>query len=805
MFRLKMLLCASSAFAAVATSALAQTTPTNAPGSAAQAPPAGSSGAAPSDQKSAALSEIVVTAQQRGENLQKAAVAVDVVQGADLVKAGVNGVDALDKLVPALVIENGAEGNLIFIRGVGNFTLQPASDPASAFNYDGVYVGRSISTDGSFFDLQRIEVLKGPQGTLYGRNATAGAINVLPVQPLLDSYSGYGTVSYGDYNAVTAEGAVNAPLGDKAALRISGGYVRHDGYQADGESSEDTGGVRIQLKAEPTTDLTIRGSFDYAHEGGTNLGGNYIGKFALNPATGQYVVTPSDIDPSQGVYTAASQAFRQTVAAGTSGRNLAPLTNFPFEDNDFYGAHVQIDWKSPIGTFTLLPAYRRTDKDNLVTSAGFIIGDSQPSEQYSVEARLVSNPGGPIDYIFGAYYFSERISDLQSASTQGAASFTNSDYQTHSPAGYGRLTWHVTDRLRLTGGVRYTSDDKTFSSSSVTLVHACLLPTGCPTSSILPYTQTLAQQPVVPPASGDLVLIGPGDVTARVDSASTGKLSESKPTWRAAVEYDLAQRSLLYASVETGYRSGGFNTAVGFNTFAPETITAYTIGSKNRFLDNRLQLNLEVFDWEYRNQQISLLGVDLTGRSTEITKNAGDASIRGAELEARALLTPQTTISADLQYLDGTYNSFKYQAAASAGMPFTGCATARDATNTALYDVDCSGKPVFNSPKWTLNAGIQHILPVNEFNIVLSANTQLRTSHYSAADYIPQELVGTTTNTDAQVALSPKVGPWTVAVFVRNIEGHRTLIYATPSVQANLLVGEYSPPRTYGVRVSTQF
>ena len=516
------------------------------------------------------------------------------------------------------------------------------------------------------------------------------------------------------------------------------------------------------------------------------------------------MVTPSNIDPSQGLYTAASQAFRQTVTAGSSGRKLAPLTDFPFEDNNFYGAHVQVDWKTPIGTLTFLPAYRRTEKNNLVTSAGFIIGDDQPSEQYSAEARLVSNPGGPIDYIVGAYYFSERIKDLQSASTQGAASFTNSAYQTHSPAAYGRLTWHVTDRLRLTGGIRYTSDDKDFSSSSVTIAYACLLATGCPTSPIAPYTQTLAQQPIVPATNGARVPIGVGDIAARVDSASTGKLSEDKTTYRGAIEYDLAERSLLYASVETGYRSGGFNTAVGFNTYLPETITAYTIGSKNRFLDNRLQLNLEVFDWEYRDQQVALFGVDQTGRSTLITKNVGDSSIRGAELEARALITPATTVTADLQYLDSTYNSFQYQTAASAGVPFTGCAVSKDA-NPTLYDVNCSGKPVFNSPKFTLNAGIQHIIPLHEFNLVLSADTQYRTSHYANADYIPQELVGSTTRTDLQASLSPKDGPWTVAVFIRNIEDHRTLIYSTPSVQSNLLLGEYSSPRTYGVRVSTHF
>ena len=157
----------------------------------------------------------------------------------------------------------------------------------------------------------------------------------------------------------------------------------------------------------------------------------------------------------------------------------------------------------------------------------------------------------------------------------------------------------------------------------------------------------------------------------------------------------------------------------------------------------------------------------------------GTPSIRGAEFEVRALLTPQTTFSADLQYLDGTYNSFKYQTAASAGLPFTGCAAAKDVTNATLYDINCSGKSVANSPKWTLNAGIQHIVPVDKFNVILSADTNFRSSHYSNVDYIPQELVGATTNTDLQAALSPKSGPWTVAVFLRNLEGHRTLIYAT--------------------------
>jgi iron complex outermembrane receptor protein len=129
------------------------------------------------------LEEVIVTAQRREESLQRAAIAVAVVQGSDLLAAGISGPGQLGRLVPAVTIEPASTGNIMFLRGVGNFTVVPTSDPAIAFNYDGVYVGRPTSTTGSFFDLQRIEVLKGPQGTLYGRNATGGALNVVPARP----------------------------------------------------------------------------------------------------------------------------------------------------------------------------------------------------------------------------------------------------------------------------------------------------------------------------------------------------------------------------------------------------------------------------------------------------------------------------------------------------------------------------------------------------------------------------------------------------------------------------------------------
>lgn len=794
-----------SVIAMAASGAAAQTAPSNAatqpqPGASADAAAPQSAPQTQPASAADALGEIIVTAQQRGENLQKAAVAVDVVKGSELIASGVTDLSTLSKLVPALTIQGTSNGNLIFIRGVGNFTFQPSSDPATAFNYDGVYIGRPTSNAGVFYDLQRIEVLKGPQGTLYGRNATAGAINVLPVQPQIGSLAGYGTVSYGNYNSVTAEGALNAPIGGSFAVRVSGSYDRHDPYLADRTSSDSSGGARVQLKGEITPDVTIRLSGDYAHQGGTGTGVNYIEKYALDPATQQYTFAPSNISPSQGVFTPDSQAFRQTVTAGTAGRKLGPLVNFPFEDNSFYGTHVQLDVKTSIGTFTVLPAYRHADKHNL-NAAGFIIADTQGSDQYSIEARLVSDPGKLIDYNFGVYYFAENVDDRQSATVQSLASFTNSRYQTRSPAVYGRLTLHATDRLRLTGGARYTADDKNFTSATQSVAVVCVSPTGCPNAPLLPYTTTFAQQPYIPAASGAVLPVGPGTLIVRSDTGAAAKLSSEKVTYRGAVEFDLAPRSLAYASVETGYRSGGFNTAAGFLTFAPETITAYSLGLKNRFFDNRLQLNVEAFDWQYRDQQLSTLGADANGRPAVITQNIGRSTIRGVEVQGELLLAPRTILSADVQYLDAHYKSYSYLSPASGGYPLTGCAVTRDPTRP-LYAVDCTGKELYNSPKWTINAGLQHTVELNAYDLTFSVNTQFKSPHYAAQEYLSAEHLGTTTVTDAQIALSPKSEHWSAALFVHNLENTRLLVYANPSIQSNLLVGALRPDRCFRKRAS---
>jgi len=757
------------------------------------------------------LEEVIVTAQRREENQQRAAVAISVVSGADLAAAGITQVDRLGERAPALTVEHTSTGNILFVRGVGNFTLTANSDPAIAFNYDGVYVARSTSTNGVFFDLERVEVLKGPQGTLYGRNATGGAINVIPTQPRLGEWSGFATASYGNYGAATVESAVNAPLGDKAALRISGSVSDHEGYLDDGSSDDKTRSARVQVKAALTPSLTVRLAGDYSHSGGIGSGVSYIGNYAFNPAAQAYSFIPSGLPISTGQYTADAQAYRQTVRGGTAGRPLDALTPSPFQDNKFYGVTGEVNWETEMGTLTVIPAWRDSNLDYLAVPA-FLYSNRENDKQFSLEARFQGKQIGVFDYTIGGYYFHETINLQTQLSLSSAAAFLDSDYKTKSFAPFLRLTAHLNDALRLVGGVRYTDDKKTFQGPTTSGAVVCLAP-ACPNAPLFPLVENPSQIPFAFPPPGVPVVpifvngAPTGAIAARTDRADNSELASADFTYRAAVEYDLAPESLLYASLETGYRSGGFSPAAGFETFQPEYITAYTLGTKNRFFDDRVQLNVEAFYWKYRDQQVNHVGLDLNGRTANFTQNIGHSKIQGVEVESRFLLTPTTLLSASVQYLDAKNEEFKYQAAVGTPgtpPPLTGCAVSLSA-NPTLYDVDCAGLPSYNSPKWTLTPALQQTFELGDFKLIAAADSQYKSERNIGFQYLAQQKNAANWQSNAQISFSSFRDKWLIAAFVRNIENERIPVFSAVHPTANILINGTTAPRTYGLRATVKF
>ncbi len=775
------------------------------------------------------LEEIVVTAQRREESAQRAALAIDVITTDELNNAGVVNVSTLNATAPSLaVVKSGGPNTSFFIRGVGNFTQNGYSDPAIAFNIDGVYLGRPTSTVGTFFDLARVEVLKGPQGTLYGRNATGGAINVIPVRPRLGEFGGYVSLGLGNYSARDAEFAVNVPIGDTTALRFSGKVVDTDGYNDDGTQDEKGRGFRAQFLTEVNDNLSVRVAADYSHQGGVGTGASFNGGLSYTPGTvptatspANYTYTAANLDPRSGMFSTASKAYFATRVIGGPFINPAPL-NYPFQDNDYWGVNSEVTLDTAAGTLTFIPAFRDSKINSLFNGPAFRGGLlSEHDKQTTAELRFAGKRVGPIEYLVGGFYYDEKIHANYTFSQYVVQSYQDLNTTTESNAVFGRLTAHLSDSLRLVGGARYTKDKKTFNGDGTNLIEICTnapppFGPGCFGGPSVPVVSALNQLPfTVPTAPGPANSVAFGTFGNRLfyNPVPVHKTAEtSRVNYRAAVEFDVTPNSLLYASFETGYRSGGFSVSLGHEIYTPEYIKAYTVGSKNRFMNNRLQLNMEVFKWQYRDQQVSHFGLDSTGGNSFFTENIGRSRIQGVDIDTQFLVVPGTLLRGSVQYLDNKLTSFTYNTArgGTALPPVVGCpfsSTATDALGRPVYAVDCSGKPGYNSPEWSVNLGLEQTFNLSNNNkVVVNLDTRYRGDQVIGFDYLPQQKSGSNWTEDLSVKFGSSNDSWSVAAYVRNLTDKTVpTITQFGGSTGNTISTLYAPPRTFGIRGTVKF
>lgn len=808
---------------------------------------------------SGGLSVITVTAQRREESLQDAAIAINAISGDELATAGVTDATLLNQVAPSLYVTAGGGANAgYFVRGVGNFTNNGYTNPAIAFNLDGVYVGRPSSTIASFLDVSRVEVLKGPQGTLYGRNATGGAINVIPNRPRLGETSGSVSAGYGNYDAFDITGVVNLPIGDNVAVRLAGTHATRDGYNADGTGDADDLAFRGQIYAELGDSVDVRLSVDYSTQGGVGPGvtidGNYIFTPPFVPGVDDLPVpgwtfnpAPADVStPFTGLHTPESLAF----SAGVAGAPLfSPFTDYayPFRDDEYFGINAELNFDLGGVDLTVIPAYRRSELDNQFNGPPFKAAINQDvAEQYSIEARL-SGSAGPVDYIVGAFYFDEQVVGTNSFNQFGTVSHNRFDSQTESLALFGRATFNLTDDLRLVGGLRYTDDSRSIDAFATATTGVCLEePEGrapfcghVPTIPVgLTLEDSLAQiDPSLFPAANPLVAFdpdgpdgvgqvfpygpfnffapaqfGPGALLIIAPNTITADAGDSKVTYRLAIEYDVTPENLLYASFENGFRSGGFNLAFGRETYEPEFIDAFTIGSKNRFFDDRLELNLELFYWEYDGQQLAALGVDANGQNAFYTRNVGTSTMLGAEVDFQFLATETTLVRGGVQYLDAKYDSFQYNQVDLSDetdppnflRPVTGCTSTQILAPERSFDIDCSGRQALNSPKWTANIGISQTVEFGDFVLTGDVDGRYRGSREVGFNYIPLSRAGSDFTMDTSLTLGDIDEYWRITAYVRNLTNEA--VPSTVSVgSGNIVSTVYQPPRTYGLRASFNF
>jgi iron complex outermembrane recepter protein len=781
--------------------------------------PSGSS-AAPT---STGLEEIVVTAQRRAETAQRAAIAIAVVSGDSVAKAGISKSSDLGNLVPAVQIaNNGGSNTSFFLRGVGAFTSNSYTDPTIAFNYDGVYVGRPAGTSGVFYDLERVEVLKGPQGTLYGRNATGGAINVLPAKPEIGRTGGSASLSYGNYDAVNVQGAVNIAVSDDAAARVSGTYVHRNGYLSDGTSDDNGYALRAQFLAKPTSNLTARLAADFYHAGGRGGGASYLARTAYDPSTQAYTISPSGLSPEIGLLDPRSSVFRSQTYSGLSGRTLLPLQRQPNLDNDTVGVNAEINWVNPLGTLTVIPAYRLFRQRGIQDALGLLISTDETDRQYSLEARLATDANKPLSAVLGGYFYKEDVRSVFNIYQQVFDSFQTFDQSSRSLAAFGRATFKISDRIRLVGGGRFTSDRKTFDGAANLLIDTCNSRAGCPGAPLMPFTATIPQAiselGLVPANPSAGIYVRPGDPTAantifvRGVTPVDGSRTDAKFTYRIGAEADVGPRSLVYASYETGFRSGGFAFALLRPTFGPEQIQAFTIGSKNRFFGDRLQLNLEAFYWKYRDQQVSHLGADSNRITAYFTENIGRSTNKGLELEIQARPVRNTRLYGDVQYLHARYDDFVYDAPAYAGgnpapPPLVGCAVTKPTvvTPTSAYTVNCSGKQAYRSPTWTVNFGVTQTVALGGLELVGDVNTHFQSANNTGFDFLDIERVGSYWISNASLTINGLTRGVTLSAFVDNLENNRKGTFSFYNGPTSTISETTTPPRTFGVRIGAKF
>jgi len=782
------LLLSSAAWAAAIAPASAQVSASAAPATAAGAEaPVTNSGGSPNQaqapsEATAQLGDVVVTAERRSTNVQKTALAITALAGDELARAGVSSAASLVSAVPGLGVNTNTPLQNVFIRGVGGGVVNNYGDPAVAYNVDGVYVQRPFGgPSGTYFDLNRVEVIKGPQGTLYGRNATVGALNVITNAPVFRN-EGSVSAEVGNYGDLQTSGAANFMLSDTVATRFAFKQNRHDGYTTNGYNDAKSIAGRASILFKPDSTFSLRLTSDIFHDG--SRGPQTI--FIYQQNNTQKFTDPDN--PWFGTQTPpCAVSIRCPVLPTTFlSANAPPLSGRDsFTDNTVWSVKAELNYDIGGAMITVIPAYINSDINYRYYSGGFVGDADYLSRQYSLESRITSTGEGRLKWVAGLFYYAERQNALSDFyQPQGYVVIDIPHQKDTSYAAFGQATFSLTGRLRATGGIRYTHEKKSQDG----------------------YSQIANVPPPTCLAAGATLVPGP-EVPPRCQVPNAGSTRESNVSWKAGVEYDLAERSLLYGNVSTGFKAGGLHIGLAPNTYKPERITAFQLGSKNRFFNNRVQLNLEAFYWRYRDQQVyTFANVQPAGFSS-YPINA-DGWLRGIEANLVLLPTRNDRFTFDAVYETGKFTRYDSPAATLFVPPVT---TITIVPAVSLRNVE---RPAI--PKMNGSATYQHTFALqNGGSVMLDAGTHFETAAWFDLTHRPNSYRGAYAMEDMKLTYNSPDDRWSISAFVNNVTnaaviyGGTSLTYTKSSAyvppNADAWTVSIYPPRTYGVRFNLKF
>jgi iron complex outermembrane receptor protein len=705
------------------------------------------------------LAEVVVTAEKREESEQKTPISMSVISAEEINRAGIVDLATLAANDPSVNFgSSGAEGYLT-VRGVSSHDVTEIGDPAVPVVIDGFTTIRPYTLASSLYDLARIEVLRGPQGTLYGRNAAGGLVNVVSQKPTKE-FSASGSAEFGNFNTNNFTAVVNMPVSDSLQLRISGASRRHDGYRdilpSDGEPAsrgddEDSRSGRVQAAYSPTDTFHAWLLFQTTQLGGSGVAEKGI-LFVPNP---DQVNHPGDIShakPDLG-------DTRSFPLYGPLSQNVDDkVTKWQFTYSGL-PARASITY---LGGYDNMQWHHVTPVPNLfgqpITTPVAFFQNEFP-KTVSHELRLTSDSRGVFVWQTGVYYFEERSTNLFSYgqanpfSTQAAnlLSFSFPLVDTKSKAAFGQGSFNINDESKVTAGLRYSKDTK--SRNGVFNLDAFGI-FGIP---------------------------------------QEGSSESSKTTYHLGYDWSPSQRNLVYAKFDTGYKPGGFTTC---QPYEPEEVKTVEIGSKNRFSGNTIQVNGAAFYNKYTNQQVAALSAGCV--SGTVVQNAGQSKIYGLEASLDALLGEADKVDLGLTLLHARFDSF-LASPTNGNVALSSC----PATETIGGVTNCqlSGNMLPQAPNVTVAAGYEH-----NWKVSAAAALNLRLeARYQSKQYLDAFNFGDSAQDGyglANAYLAYSHDKWKMTLYGRNLTDK---VYLTNAEEVTTGGAHYyrygfGAPRTFGVR-----
>lgn len=690
------------------------------------------------------IEEVIVTARKRSEDLQNTPIAITAMTSSMLADRGVLNAEDLQFHVPNFTFgKNITGGTNIAVRGIGNENIAIAGDAGVAVHLDGHYIQNPSFMTQDFYDVERVEVLRGPQGTLYGKNAIGGSVNIITKQPTEEFEAGL-EVQGGNFSSRSVRGYASGSLGDNLQGRIVGvnskrdGYTKNVTYGSDQDVSDYTA-VRGSILFTPTEKLEVYlTGHDYKSDDTVAL---VIDRYPTEEVLAGFVANPwLSADP----YERDPSKVRNDIRAEGSSDSRGYSVDITWELEDMIFRSLSSDIKSS--------NYRKNDIDGSDQIFSFTSNDYN-IDHFSQEFQLMSTNDGGIQWITGLYYYAEDSTgiinvdffDVFGAPLPDTTLFNIPDtLEATSVGAFAQIGVPVGERLELTFGLRYSGDTKEYSNGFF---------------------------------APDFGLFGP---------AVHDKETWSKNTWKLGANYALSDDSMLYATVSTGYKAGGYS----FSNipFDPELVTAYEVGMKSQFSDNKVRLNIAAFYNDYTDKQEENRD---PVTAVAIWENAGEAELYGLELEMLASPFEGLQLDTTFSYLHAEYTDFMTS----------------DQLNADIGLQDLSGNTLPRSPKYKIALGMQYRWDLAENGrIAARINYAWQDEQYFRSFNTTRDLQNSYSKSSGSLSWLSSSEVWSVKLFVDNIQDKEVVGNMTQNspILGGTMNYTYEPPRTYGITISYQ-